>query len=67
MLTNCVCYNNNCIHYIDFEIPDPNSEIGQKHVCKAFPFGIPVEICIGEVDHDKPYKNQTNNIVYQSE
>lgn len=34
-------------------------------VCEAFPEGIPKEIRNGEIRHDKPIKDQNNNIIYK--
>ena len=36
-----------------------------KGNCKAFPKGIPDEIYLGDNDHAKPLKEQTNNIVFE--
>jgi hypothetical protein len=35
--------------------------------CKAFPDGIPVEITDQGLKHDKPLKDQDNNIVFEKQ
>jgi len=36
-----------------------------KTICKAFPEGIPREIILNEIIHDKPLPDQGNEIVYE--
>ena len=36
-----------------------------KHICQAFPQGIPDEIPAGKNDHLKPMPGQNNPVVYE--
>ncbi|MGN0469609.1 MAG: hypothetical protein ACI4GV_01680 [Acutalibacteraceae bacterium] len=47
------CYS--CVHCNDDYL---------SHKCSDYPDGIPPEIWLSEVKHDKPYKQQ-NNIIYK--
>ncbi len=42
-----------------------NSLDDDKLSCKAFPFGIPDNIIMGEVKHDKPIKGQQGEYVFE--
>jgi len=44
--------------------PD-GTELTERHACEAFPDGIPSEIAYGDNPHDKPFKGQENDIVYE--
>lgn len=45
-----------CKHF-DYEVKD-------KNACPAYPDGIPEEILLNEIEHNKPY-NQDNDIVFE--
>ena len=68
--TESSCYKRSCVHYLGKEY-DGGEDVGQgkkstiKHICFAFPSGIPKVITNGENLHLKPLKNQDNNIVYE--
>ncbi|MHC4268458.1 MAG: hypothetical protein ACYSTS_08330 [Planctomycetota bacterium] len=62
------CHKRNCIHYVGMQdFREDGDELGAKsrHVCFAFPVGIPDIITYGDDKHLEPLKNQGNYIVYR--
>lgn len=48
------CSKKSCRHYRGVEQPD-GTEATERHVCAAFPGGIPTPIVLGVNLHTKPY------------
>jgi hypothetical protein len=59
----CSCFIRMCRHYEGIE--DSNPEASAKHICKAFPKGIPDEIVMGENDHLISIPGQISDEVYE--
>jgi len=55
MLAVPECWNRECIHLIGVK-QDNEDELTERHVCKAFPDGIPNEIVSGKNLHLEPYE-----------
>ena len=56
------CYGRRCKHYKGFiEIEDDFV----VNYCSAFPKGIPDEISYGNNEHNEPFKDQGNDIVFE--
>jgi hypothetical protein len=66
MLATPNCYNRKCIHFMGISQPD-GTELSESVVCKAFPYGIPMEIAYGDNKHFEPIERQGNDIVYEKE
>jgi hypothetical protein len=64
MLPACSCFNRLCKYYEGVEESN-NLERSPKHICRAFPNGIPDEITAGRDEHSRPLARQLNNIVYE--
>jgi len=64
MLIEPKCWKRHCKYYIGVDQPD-GTEVSERNVCEAFPERIPYEIAYGDDPHDKPFKGQKNNIVYE--
>jgi hypothetical protein len=74
MLKVAKCYERQCKHYqgvqdieLEEDIPEEflDGDIGQEHVCAAFPNGIPYNISYGNDLHMKVHPDQDNKIVYE--
>ena len=64
MLLEPKCWTRECHHYIGIK-QDNEEEETERHVCRAFPNGIPEVITYGKDLHEKPLVGQKNNIVYE--
>jgi hypothetical protein len=64
MLVEAKCYTRHCKYYQGIIQPD-GTEMAETNHCKAFPNGIPNEIAYGDNLHDKPLKDQGNDIVFE--
>ncbi|MCP4264929.1 MAG: hypothetical protein GY777_05025 [Candidatus Brocadiaceae bacterium] len=59
------CHKRKCVHYMWMKGFVEEEEVFARHICTAFPDGIPDIISYGDEKHLKPLKNQGNNIVYK--
>lgn len=59
------CWEHRCRHYQGIEQPD-GTEATERHVCAAFPDGIPGEIVTGQNMHRNPYPGD-HGIQYERE
>lgn len=71
MLDESKCQKRKCVHYLGVkndakENDFANPEVGERHVCVAFPDGIPNKIAFGNDLHTKPVKGD-NGIQYERE
>jgi len=64
MLTACSCFNRMCKFYEGMEESNNPGRPG-KHICKAFPKGIPDEIVTGKNEHLASMPGQNNNKVFE--
>ena len=64
MLTACSCFRKMYKHYEGIMESD-NPDRSGKHICKAFPNGIPDEIFSGRNDHSVPMPAQESVEVYE--
>ena len=63
MVSACSCFKRMCKYYEGIKESN-NPEPSGKHICKAFPNGIPDEITAGRDEHLRPLPGQLKNIVY---
>jgi hypothetical protein len=63
MLITCSCFKRMCKHYEGIE--DSNPEPSARHICKAFPKGIPDEVVVGENDHLSLIPGQNSDEIYE--
>ena len=66
MITEPACYKRGCVHYIGVSQPD-GTELTEVNVCKAYPDGIPADICEGTDLHQTRRPDQTGNFVFETE
>ena len=59
------CSKGRCKHYAGVKQPD-GTEATERHVCTAFPDGIPAEIVTGRNMHTEPYPGD-GGIQYERE
>lgn len=59
------CDVRSCRHYLGVAYVG-EGEAGERHVCAAFPDGIPDEIAFGNNKHLKPYPGD-HGIIYEKE
>lgn len=52
MIDAPACWLRRCKHYLG--VKNDGDEMTERHVCKAFPNGIPYAIASGENKHSKP-------------
>ncbi len=64
MLTACSCFKRMCKHYEGI-LESDNPKRDGKHVCKAFPNGIPEDIVTGKNEHSAIVPLQNNNEIYE--
>ena len=64
MIQQANCWKRGCAHYIGVSQPD-GTELSERHVCTAFPDGIPGEISVGTNKHLKVHPKQTGTDVYK--
>lgn len=55
MLSAAACFKRRCSRYLGVSQPQ-GTESGERHVCEAFPDGIPSSIVLGEDKHLRPMK-----------
>ena len=71
MLATPACFERRCVHYIGVSqnvfsnYISHGTEEPERHVCLAFPEGIPDQIAYGDNLHLTPLPNQGNSIVYE--
>jgi hypothetical protein len=65
MLDEPKCFTRKCEHYDG--VDSDGEEDNERHVCEAFPKGIPDDIAYGDNLHLTPDPRQINDIVYQPE
>jgi hypothetical protein len=63
MLPEPNCFRRRCVHYIGV-FQKEGDEKTERHICRAFPNGIPTEIAFGENLHAAPYPGD-NGIQYE--
>lgn len=63
MLYEPNCFTRGCVHYEGVSQPD-GTEKTERHVCAAFPKGIPDEIAHGPNKHLTPLAVQKNDLVF---
>ncbi len=59
----CECFRRMCLNYSGVSQMPAGKEF--LHTCKAFPEGIPPEICAGKNSHANPIPGQSNTIVFE--
>ncbi len=59
------CHKRKCVHYNWMKAFVEEKEVFARHICTAFPDGIPDIISYGDEKHLKPLKNQGNDIIYK--
>ena len=64
MLSEPECYKRWCKHYKGVKQPDGTEET-ERHVCGAFPEGIPEDIVYGINKHLKVFPGQRGKILYE--
>ncbi len=64
MLPPCSCFKRLCKHYEGIK-ESTNPERSPKHICQAFPNGIPHEIIAGRDEHLRSLAGQLNKIAYE--
>jgi len=64
MLVTPNCYTRHCKYFKGVIQPD-GTEMTEVNYCGAFPNGIPREVAYGSDPHDKPVKDQGNEIVFK--
>ena len=64
MLLEPLCVTRLCGHYAGVDQPDGTEE-SERHVCLAFPDGIPSRIAYGKDLHLKIAKDQKGEIVFE--
>lgn len=63
MLSEAKCFSRKCAHYEGADSDE--EEENERHVCAAFPNGIPMEIAYGDNLHLIPLPKQGNDVVYE--
>lgn len=64
MIEESRCSKRRCLHYVGVRRTDPDEESTERHVCRAFPDSIPVEIAFGPNLHLEPFRDDSG-IVYE--
>ena len=64
MLLEPNCVTRNCGHYAGVDQPD-GTEASERHVCLAFPEGIPDRIAYGDDEHLEIAKDQHGEVVFE--
>ena len=59
------CHKRKCVYYMWMKGFIEEERISARHICAAFPDGIPDIISYGDEKHLKFLKNQGNGIVYE--
>ncbi len=66
MIIEAKCFIRKCKHYIGVSKPD-GTELSERHICAAYPDGIPSDIAYGNDKHLEVRPDQNNLIVYEKE
>ena len=64
MLLEPNCVKRECGHYAGVDQPD-GTELTERHVCLAFPKGIPDRIAYGKDEHRTIAKDQQGEVVFE--
>lgn len=64
MIDSPACYDRGCIYYIGIGQPS-GTELDERHVCRAFPNGIPDEIVTGRDLHLFVHPDQEGTLTFR--
>lgn len=64
MLSEPTCFTRNCKHFLGVK-QDNEDELTERVYCEAFLDKIPDEIAYGENEHNEPFPDQENNIIFE--